>query len=81
MKNFFAILGRITRSSFLLNFLALVVRKVAQVYVSLLRVPVGNFISQPCENENQCPESLAEFLRENRTELYFACKFFKSRRS
>ena len=28
-----------------------------------------------CENENQCIESLAEFLQRNRSELYFARKF------
>ena len=48
---------------------------------SLLRAPVGNFIAQPCENENQCLESLAEFLQGTRTELYFSSKFSKSRRS
>ena len=51
----------VTRSSFLQSFLASIERKVAQFYVSLLRAPVGNFISQRCENENQSPESLAEF--------------------
>ena len=49
--------------------------KVVQVYGSLLQAPVGNFILQLCENENQCLESLAEFLWENRIKLYFACKF------
>ena len=49
--------------------------KAVQVYGSLLRAPVGNFIVQLCENENQCPESFAEFLRENRIKLYFASKF------
>ena len=53
----------------------------AQVYDSILRAPVGNFIAQPCENENQCQQSLAEFLWGNRTKLYFASKFSKSRRS
>ena len=41
---------------------------------SLLPAPVCNFITQPCENEIQCIESLAEFLRGNRTELYFASR-------
>ena len=53
-------------------------RKVAQVYGSLLQAPVGNFISQTGENEHQSPESPVEFLRANRTELYFASKFSKS---
>ena len=52
-----------------------------QVYDSILQAPVGNFIAQPCENENQCLESLPEFLRGNRTELYFPSKFSKSLRS
>ena len=51
------------------------------VYGSLLRAPVGNFIAQPCENENLCIESLTKFLRGNKTGLYFASKFSKSRRS
>ena len=34
-----------------------------QVYSSLLRAPVGNLITQPCKNENQYLECLAEFLR------------------
>ena len=66
---------------FLHNFLASVVWKVAQVYNSLLRAFVSNFIAQSCENENQCLESLAEFLQGNRAELYFASKFSKSRHS
>ena len=33
-----------------------------------------------CENENQTLESLADFLRGNKTELYFPSKFSKSRR-
>ena len=52
----------------------------AQVYGSLLRASAGNFIVQPSENENQCLESLAEFLWKNRAELYFASKFSKSHR-
>ena len=55
--------------------------KAAQVYDLLLRADVGNFIAQSCENENQYLKSLAEFLRENRTEFYFASKFSESRRS
>ena len=35
--------------------------KVVQVYGSLLRAPVSNFIAQLCEKENQCLESFAEF--------------------
>ena len=54
--------------------------RLRKVYDSLLQAPVGNFISQPSENENQCPERLAEFLRGDRTELYFVSKFSKSRR-
>ena len=50
----------------------------AQVYDSLLWAPVVNFIDNPCENEHQCLESLAELLRGNRTELYFASKFSKT---
>ena len=60
---------------FFYNFLASIVRKVEQIYGSLLQAPVGNFIAQPREHENQCLKSLAEFLRGNRTKLYFATKF------
>ena len=52
-----------------------------QVYDSLLRAPVGNFIAQPYENENQGLKSAAEFLRENGTEICLASKFSKSRHS
>ena len=60
-------------------FFASFVWKVTQVYGSLLRAPVGNFIARLCKNENQCLESHAEFLQGNRTMLYFASKFSKSR--
>ena len=66
---------------FLHNFFASIVQKVAQVYGSLLRALVGNFTALPCENENQCLENFAEFLRGNKTEVYFASKFSKSHRS
>ena len=66
---------------FLHTFLASIVWKVVQVYRSLLRESVGNFIAQAYENENQCLESLSEFLREIWIELYFASKFSESRRS
>ena len=86
MLNFFVEVGLILilrpeshDQVFLHNFLALVVWKVVQVYVSLLRAPVDNFISQPCENENQNSESLDKFLWENKIKLYFSSKFFKRR--
>ena len=42
----------------------------------LLQPPVGNFVAQPHENENQGPESLAEFLRRSGIQFCFASKFF-----
>ena len=38
-------------------------------------------LNSPSEKENQTLESLPDFLRRNRTELYFSRKFSKSRRS
>ena len=35
-------------------------------------------LNSPCENKNQCLESLAEFLWGNKTKLCFTCKFSKA---
>ena len=68
LVGFSSILGRIHSIRFFLNsFLASIVGKIVQVYDTR-------------DNENQCLESLAEFLRGNRTELNFACGFSKSHR-
>ena len=73
--------ARNTQSSFLPKFFVPIVWKVTQAYDSLLRSPVVIFIEQPMWEKNQCLKYLAEFLRKNRTKLYFASKFLKNRLS
>ena len=51
--------------------------KVAQVYGSLLRAPVGKFIAQPCEKESQYLESVAEFLHEIEPSSILPASFLK----